>query len=207
MVFANPKYLQRSERGTFRDFTRYHLGGNSCSGTAVAALRSRVAPPCGRRRRGVSGWSDPVLFALRRRLTAGATLRDNKREGANNFGVFVQDMLLDRRSRGCSSLGARYDDITYHSQASSIRPSTGSKAFRADARSWASPAGLSPPGPCTRTSAAGRGAGRERDGPRRHVRTGHDLRDQPAPRPHPVHHVRGWYRVMCRLDPRARVLT
>ena len=28
MVYLNPKYLQRSERGTFRDFTRYHLGGN-----------------------------------------------------------------------------------------------------------------------------------------------------------------------------------
>jgi iron complex outermembrane receptor protein len=27
-VYVNPKFLQRSERGTFRDFTRYHVGGN-----------------------------------------------------------------------------------------------------------------------------------------------------------------------------------
>ena len=26
--FITPKFLQRSERGTFRDFTRYHVGGN-----------------------------------------------------------------------------------------------------------------------------------------------------------------------------------
>ena len=29
MMFYNPKVLQRSERGTFRDFNRYHLGGNA----------------------------------------------------------------------------------------------------------------------------------------------------------------------------------
>src|SRR5690349_11807248 len=28
MFYVNPKYLQRSERGTYRDFTRFHLGGN-----------------------------------------------------------------------------------------------------------------------------------------------------------------------------------
>ncbi len=28
MFFVNPKLLQRSERNTFRDFNRYHLGGN-----------------------------------------------------------------------------------------------------------------------------------------------------------------------------------
>ena len=28
MLYVNPKFLQRSERGTFRDFTRYHVGGN-----------------------------------------------------------------------------------------------------------------------------------------------------------------------------------
>ncbi len=28
MTYVNPKFLQRSERGTFRDFTRYHVGGN-----------------------------------------------------------------------------------------------------------------------------------------------------------------------------------
>lgn len=29
MLFFNPKVLQRSERGTFRDFNRYHVGGNA----------------------------------------------------------------------------------------------------------------------------------------------------------------------------------
>ena len=46
MMFYNPKVLQRSERGTFRDFNRYHLGGNmvfraeSNLGAAIRARRS-----------------------------------------------------------------------------------------------------------------------------------------------------------------------
>ncbi|NBS60148.1 MAG: hypothetical protein EBS65_24535, partial [Betaproteobacteria bacterium] len=35
MLFVTPKYLQRSERGTYRDFNRYHLGGNAVYRTAT----------------------------------------------------------------------------------------------------------------------------------------------------------------------------
>ncbi len=116
MLFAGPKYLQRSERGTFRDFTRYHVGGN-----VVLRTTTRVAE-------GVTGtllagvdeaYQDgAILFyslacdTLAHTCGRGTTLRDNKREGANNLGVFVQQDLLVGARLGVV-LGARYDAIQY----------------------------------------------------------------------------------------------
>ena len=37
MLYVNPKYLQRSERNTYRDFTRYHVGGNLVARKSFAA--------------------------------------------------------------------------------------------------------------------------------------------------------------------------
>ena len=113
LVFLNPKSLHRSERGTFRDFTRYHVGGN----TVI-----RVATPLGGSARGAllvgadyALQDGAILFySLTPQGTRGDTLRDNKAEGARNAGVFVtEDLSLGAGERWTVALGARYDDITY----------------------------------------------------------------------------------------------
>ncbi|HET8713143.1 MAG TPA: TonB-dependent receptor [Gemmatimonadales bacterium] len=113
LLYANPKALQRSERGTFRDFTRYHVGGN---GTV------RVRTPLGRGVRGAllvgadyALQDGAILFYnLSPQQTRGDTLRDNKGEGARNTGLFVtEELSFGAAERWTVSAGARYDDITY----------------------------------------------------------------------------------------------
>lgn len=113
LVFLNPKSLHRSERGTFRDFTRYHVGGN----TVV-----RVATPLGGSARSAlligadyALQDGAILFySLTPQGTRGDTLRDNKAEGARNVGVFVtEELSLGGSERWTVALGARYDDVTY----------------------------------------------------------------------------------------------
>ncbi len=113
MLYLNPKYLQRSERGTFRDFTRYHVGGNvlyrlttpfgsSTAGTLVAGLDRAYQ-------------DGAILFySLAADGTRGDTLRDDRREAAGNLGLFVQEEVLV--GRWGLILGARYDDIAYDYQ-------------------------------------------------------------------------------------------
>ena len=112
MVFGGPKYLQRSERGTFRDFTRYHVGGN-----LVGRLDHRLgATARGRLTAGIDeAYQDGAIlfYTLATDGTRGDTLRDNKREGANNTGLFVQEEL-DLSSRLMLAVGARYDVIAYY---------------------------------------------------------------------------------------------
>jgi iron complex outermembrane recepter protein len=111
MLFVSPKYLQRSERGTFRDFTRYHVGGN------VVGNKSMRLSPTVRSRLSVGvdeAYQDgAILFYSLVNGQRGPALMDNKGEGANNFGVFAQDELVfdDRLTL---SLGARYDDVMYN---------------------------------------------------------------------------------------------
>jgi iron complex outermembrane receptor protein len=120
MAFVTPKYLQRSERNTYRDFNRYHLGGNGVY---------RVA---GQYADGVKGtlsigtdaaYQDGTIlfYTLSATQGRGTTLSDNKREGANNFGVFVNDDL-ELGDRWLLGLGARYDAVTY-TYSSNITPS------------------------------------------------------------------------------------
>jgi iron complex outermembrane receptor protein len=113
LLYVNPKSLHRSERGTFRDFTRHHLGGN---GTV------RVATPLGANVRGTllvgadyALQDGAILFySLTPQGTRGDTLRDNKAEGARNAGVFiVEELAFGPGDRWNVALGARYDDITY----------------------------------------------------------------------------------------------
>jgi iron complex outermembrane receptor protein len=111
LAFVNPKVLHRSERGTYRDFTRIHAGGN-----AVV----RVATPLGRGTQGTlligsdfAVQDGAILFYnLSPQQTRGDTLRDNKGEGAQNAGVFVTEEVTV--GRWGLALGARYDDITYN---------------------------------------------------------------------------------------------
>lgn len=110
LAFVNPKVLHRSERGTYRDFTRIHAGGN----TVV-----RVATPLGRSLQGTlllgsdfAVQDGAILFYnLSPQQTRGDTTLQNKGEGAQNAGVFVTEELT--LGRWSLALGARYDDITY----------------------------------------------------------------------------------------------
>lgn len=111
LAFVNPKVLHRSERGTYRDFTRIHAGGNALV---------RVATPLGR---GVPGTllvgSDfavqdgAILFYnLSAQQTRGDTNVANKGEGAQNTGLFVTEEVT--LGRWGLALGARYDAINYN---------------------------------------------------------------------------------------------
>ncbi len=114
MVFVNPKFLQRSERGTFRDFTRYHTGAN-IQYTGTGKLTERV------RSHFSAGIDDAyqdgaiLFYGLTTGGERAGDLRDNKREGANNFGVFAQEQL-DLGDKVSVTLGGRYDDIHYISR-------------------------------------------------------------------------------------------
>ncbi len=114
LLYVNPKFLQRSERGTFRDFTRYHAGGN-----LVYAHPVSLGPTA--RARLLGGLDEAyqdgaiLFYSLTPDGNRGPILRDNRREGANNLGFFLQ-AEVDVSSRLGLSLGARRDAITYYSE-------------------------------------------------------------------------------------------
>jgi iron complex outermembrane recepter protein len=120
MLFVTPKILQRSERGTYRDFTRYHLGGN-------AVFRDQHPIAAGVRGRLTAGIDEAyqdgavLFYDLTPEGTRGAGLRDNKREGANNAGAFLEEQLAFGE-RLLLTVGARHDAIGYYNQ-NFIRPS------------------------------------------------------------------------------------
>ncbi len=110
-VFVNPKYLQRSERNTFRDFTRIHFGGSllyrnsarlgaSCENVVLAGLDEAYQ-------------DGAILFYNLQDGRRGDSIVDDKREGANNFGVFAENQLTIAE-RFVVTLGARLDDVTYY---------------------------------------------------------------------------------------------
>jgi iron complex outermembrane receptor protein len=111
MLFVNPKYLQRSERNTFRDFTRYHVGGNLLGRKAFSSGEMRHQFTLGIDEAYQDG---AILFyTLSPETNRGTTLTDNKGEGANNFGAFIQDEFKVSDRLGLL-LGARYDKIAYN---------------------------------------------------------------------------------------------
>ena len=111
MFFVQPKFLHRSERGTFRDFTRLHLGGN-----AVYHARGSLSPTVkGTLSVGVDMANQDgsiQFYGLTAAGTRATDLRDNKREGASNLGVFATEDFAIGEKLGLS-VGARYDDISY----------------------------------------------------------------------------------------------
>jgi iron complex outermembrane receptor protein len=113
-LFVNPKFLQRSERGTFRDFTRFHLGGN-----AVLRQNARLSPGAAATLQ--LGFDEAyqdgaiLFYSLTPEGTRGATLQQDKREGANNLGFFAA-ADLELGERWSLSAGARYDRITYYGE-------------------------------------------------------------------------------------------
>jgi len=113
-AFVQPKFLQRSERGTFRDFNRYHVGGsflynNTAEFGSDITNRFMVGMD--------EAYQDGAILFYTLSATGGRALplRDNKREGANNFGAFVQNEILFG-NRWIALVGARYDNITYYSE-------------------------------------------------------------------------------------------
>lgn len=112
LLFGGPKYLQRSERGTFRDFTRYHVGGN-------VVFRSRHGLGSGVSGTLLAGVDEAyqdgaiLFYSLDSAGNRGTTLRDNKREGAGNLGGFAQEQL-EIGTRLSLVLGARYDAVSYY---------------------------------------------------------------------------------------------
>lgn len=120
MAFVQPKYLQRSERNSYRDFNRYHMGGNAVyhlSGAFSESIKGTFSAGTD-----VAYQDGTILFYnLSATQERGSTLTDNKREGANNFGVFVNEDLAVG-DHWVLALGARYDAITY-TYSSHITPS------------------------------------------------------------------------------------
>ena len=110
MLFVNPKYLQRSERNTFRDFTRYHVGGSGSWGlrfkSGEIAHRLRIG--------GDFAFQDGSIqfYNLGPGATRGTTLQQNKGEGSQNAGAFVQDEIA-LNDQLTLVVGARYDDLDY----------------------------------------------------------------------------------------------
>ncbi len=114
MLFVNPKYLQRSERNTYRDFTRYHLGGNvnyknkieitnKISNTLLVGIDEQYQD------------GTILFYSLSPEAGRGSTLKDNKREGASTSGAFIQDEIMFN-DEFSAVLGLRYDDVTYYNE-------------------------------------------------------------------------------------------
>ena len=111
MMFVNPKYLQRSERGTFRDFNRHHMGGNLLYRNDHS-LSSRVSATGIIGADGAFQDGSILFYSLSPTNTRGTELRDNKGEGAINTGVFAQEQLKIGDRLGLD-IGARWDRIRY----------------------------------------------------------------------------------------------
>ncbi len=125
--FAQPKYLQRSERNTFRDFNRYHIGGNTL-------YRNKISFTPTIKYTLLIGMEDAyqdgaILFYKLNNGMRSDVLTTDKREGGNNFGFFIQNELsLNEAWLGL--LGVRYDNITYYSENFLNLKLHGTKSFK-----------------------------------------------------------------------------
>jgi iron complex outermembrane receptor protein len=110
-AFAQPKDLTRSERGTYREFDRWHLGGSVVGrGTVEYADGVRGGLTVGVDEAYQNG---PARFwSLSPDGGKGTTLQSDQREGANNLGIFAQHEL-ELGERLSLITGARYDVIRY----------------------------------------------------------------------------------------------
>jgi iron complex outermembrane receptor protein len=113
-LFAEPKVLRRSERGTFRDFTRYHVGA---SGTWE--VRARISSTLESRTAlgGDEAYQDGAIqfYNLDAEGNRGDTLRANQREGANSAGGFIEQELT-WNERWSARVAVRYDNMHYISE-------------------------------------------------------------------------------------------
>ena len=107
-----PKLLTRSERGTYRNFNRFHVGGGlTYSWTPASwALNPRLVL-------GVDeAFQDgTILFYSLQNGERGDSLRTNKREAANTFGAFAQ-ITVDLAPNLSLIGGVRWDQQAYRSE-------------------------------------------------------------------------------------------
>lgn len=112
-TFLNPKFLQRSERNTYRDFTRYHIGGSAnyknntklsdnINNTFLVGLDNTYQ-------------DGAILFYFLTPQGERGDLKTNKREGANSFGSYFQNEMNFGESFNVL-FGGRFDNITYFNQ-------------------------------------------------------------------------------------------
>ncbi|MCA0268259.1 MAG: TonB-dependent receptor [Bacteroidetes bacterium] len=109
VLFAQPKYLQRSERGTYRDFSRGHVGGSASWQHGWAAGSGRLTTVVGTDAQFQDGAA--VFYALSPSQGRSTTIAQNKAEGALASGGFGQIGW----SQGRFDLvgGLRYDAVRY----------------------------------------------------------------------------------------------
>lgn len=110
MLFAQPKRLIRSERGTYREFDRHHAGGSlgaRWEHAQAPRLSASLSAGVDHARQGGPG----VFYSLSEDGGRGDEVRTNQREGSSNFGVYAQEQL----SAGDLEvvLGARWDAVAY----------------------------------------------------------------------------------------------
>ncbi len=112
MLFVKPKVLQRSERGTFRDFNRHHLGGNAVYHNSLRYNECVSGKTIVGADAAYQGGTI-LFYGLSSTNGRGTDLRDNKAEGAKNTGLFAQHEVIFGDDLNLE-MGARYDDITYN---------------------------------------------------------------------------------------------
>ncbi len=109
LAYITPKVLTRSERGTYRDFNRYHVGGGlvyAWAGEPSSFFRKIMVGADEAYQDGSS------LFYNLVNGERGDSLRTNKREGAESFGVFLQtELTISDAFR--LTLGGRFDKQRY----------------------------------------------------------------------------------------------
>lgn len=109
LAYVTPKVQARSERGQYRDFNRYHIGGGlvySWTGEEDFWLKKLLVGSD-------EAYQDgSILFYNLVNGDRGDSLRTNKREGAETFGVFLQTEL--RLSDNLiATIGGRFDKQRY----------------------------------------------------------------------------------------------
>ncbi len=111
-AFVQSKKLERSERNTWRDFNRYHIGGSMLyrNSQELSAAVNRIMVG------GDAQYQDGAIlfYNLNTDAGRGTTLRQNKREGALNMGAFLQDEFMI--SDLSIVAGLRYDAVRYIDQ-------------------------------------------------------------------------------------------
>lgn len=110
-VYLQPKVLERSERGTYRDFNRYGIGAQAryaFTADLSASLRNRIA--VGFDEQYQDGTA--LFYSLTAAGSRGDVLQQNKQEAANTMGAYLDEMLWFGKD-WTLSLGARYDRINY----------------------------------------------------------------------------------------------
>ncbi len=112
MVYANPKFLQRSERNTFRDFTRYHIGTNiSYKNSLMIGDEIKNIALFGFD----EAYQDGAISFYKLVNGGRGSLKESKSEGANSLGAYFQDEILLGESWSFL-VGARWDKITYFAE-------------------------------------------------------------------------------------------